>query len=207
MLKMENVTVTKEIYTKDDYLQEIKDFYAYVNAKAEKHGILKSKDEEEREKQEKADRLEKTSEIYLSAMKEVDEGCEMIEQIKANGYDLKFSTTSGNAYYDDMLIIKVSSDNPDDLPTEEISNIINMIDKFISYHNQYNRLKETYSNHWLADNSYFMGVFEYVAAKECCRGSSYIRIEDVKRLMLMSGIFMWEAGLSCAERNEVETNV
>lgn len=204
---MENVAVTKEIYSKDDYLQEIKDFYAYVNAKAEKHGILKSKDEEEREKQEKADRLEKTSEIYLSAMKEIDKGCEMVEQIKANGYDLKFSTTSGNTYYDDMFIIKVSSDNPDDLPTEEISNIINMIDKFISYHNQYNRLKEIYNNHWLADNPYFMGVFEYVAAKECCRGSSYIRIEDVKRLMLMSGIFMWEACLKCEEGSEVETNV
>lgn len=204
---MENAVVTKETYTKDDYLQEIKDFYAYVNAKAEKHGILKSKDEEEREKQEKADRLEKTSEIYLSAMKEIDKVCEKVEQIKANGYDLKFSTTSGNTYYDDMFIIKVSSDNPDDLPTEEISNIINMIDKFISYHNQYNRLKEIYNNHWLAANPYFMGVFEYVAAKECCRGSSYIRIEDVKRLMLMSGIFMWEAGLSCAEGSEVETNV
>ncbi len=204
---MENAVVTKETYTKDDYLQEIKDFYAYINAKAEKHGILKSKDEEEREKQEKADRLEKTSEIYLSAMKEIDKGCEKVEQIKANGYDLKFSTTSGNTYYDDMFIIKVSSDNPDDLPTEEISNIINMIDKFISYNNQYNRLKEIYNNHLLADNPYFMGVFEYVAAKECCRGSSYIRIEDVKRLMLMSGIFMLEAGLSCAEGSEVETNI
>ena len=52
-----------------------------------------------------------------------------------------------------------------------------------------------------------MGVFEYVAAKECCRGSGYIRIEDVKRLMLMSGIFMWEAGIKCAEGSEVETNV
>ena len=110
-------------------------------------------------------------------------------------------------FYDDRVIIKVSSNNPDDLPQEEVSNIIELMDTFISYHNQYNRLKEIYSGHWLADNPYFMGVFEYVAAKECCRGSSYIKIEDVKRLMLMSGIFMWEAGLSCAEGSEVETNV
>ena len=194
-------------YTKEDYQRELNEFLKQLNAKAEKHGVFKSKDEEEREKKEKADRLEKTTEIYLSVMKEVDEGRKMVEQIKDNGYDLKFSTISGNTFYDDRVIIKVSSNNPDDLPQEEVSNIIQLMDKFISYHNQYNRLKEIYSGHWLADNPYFMGVFEYVVAKECCKGSGYIKIEDVKRLMLMSGIFMWEAGLSCAEGSEDETNV
>lgn len=193
----------ESIYTKQDFQREMN---ALVE-KAKHYAIFPNEDEKRQKEREETEVMEKTSEIYLSIMEKVDEGRKMVEQIKANGYDLKFSTLNGNNFYDDKVIIKVSSNNPDDLPQEEVSNIIELMDKFISYHNQYDKLKEIYSGHWLADNSYLMGVFEYVAAKECCKGSSYIKIEDVKRLMLMSGIFMWEAGLHCAEGNEVEANV
>ena len=191
------------IYTKQDFQREMNTLFA----KAKHYGVFPNEDEKRQKEQEETELMEKTSEIYLSIIEEVDEGRKMVEQIKANGYDLKFSTINGNKFYDDKVIIKVSSNNPDDLPQEEVSNIIELMDKFISYHNQYNRLKEIYSGHWLADNPYFMGVFEYVAAKEYCKGSSYIKIEDVKRLMLMSGIFMWEAGLHCAENSPTDCEV
>ncbi len=197
---MENVVVTKETYTKDDYLQEIKDFYEYVNAKAEKYGILKSKAEEEREKKEKADRLEKNTETYISYISQHDKAREMIEQLKANGYDLKFSTEMKNQYIDDAIIVNVSSENPDDLPQDNVSDVVQIMDKFISYHTQYNNLKEAYDGHFLADNRYFESVFEYVAVKECCRNSNtFIELKNVKKLMLMSGIYMFQIGLHCSE--------
>ena len=187
-------------YTKEDYQRELNEFLKQLNAKAEKHGVFKSKDEDEREKKEKADRLEKTTDTYISYISRHDKAREMIEQLKANGYDLKFSTEMNSQYTDDAIIVNVSSENPDDLPQDEVSDIVQIMDKFMAYHTNYNQLKEIYDGHFLADNRYFESMFEYVAVKECCRNSStYIQLQNVKKLMLMSGVYMYQIGLHCSE--------
>ncbi len=187
-------------YTREDYRKELDEFIKQLNAKAEKYGVFKSKYEEELEKKEKADRLEKTTETYISYMSQHNKAREMIEQLKANGYNLKFSTQMNSKYNNDTIIVNVSSENPDELTQEEISNVCQMIDKFISYHSNYNQLKKIYCNHFFADNQYLKNMFEYVAVKECCRNSNrYIELKDVKKLMLMSGLYMYQAGLHCAE--------
>ena len=121
MLKMQ--------YTKEDYQRELNEFLKQLNAKAEKYGVFKSKDEEEREKKEKADRLGKTTDTYISYISRHDKAREMIEQLKANGYDLKFSTEMNSQYTDDAIIVNVSSKNPDDLPQDEVSDIVQIMDK------------------------------------------------------------------------------
>ncbi len=90
-----------EKFTKEDYIKELNAFTEQLNAKAKKHGIFKSKAEEEQEKKEKADRLEKTTETYITYISRYDKAREMIEQLKANGYDLKFSTEMESKYTDD----------------------------------------------------------------------------------------------------------
>lgn len=189
-----------EKFTKEDYIKELNEFTEQLNAKAEKYGVFKSKAEEEREKKEKADRLEKTTETYKTYISRYDKAQKMIEQLKANGYDLKFSTEINNQYTDDAIIVNVSSENPDNLPQDEVSDVVQIIDKFMAYHTNYNQLKEIYGSHFLADNRYFESMFEYVAVKECCRNSStYIQLQNVKKLMLMSGVYMYQIGLHCSE--------
>ena len=96
-------------YTKEDYQRELNEFLKQLNAKAEKHGLFKSKDEKEREKKEKADRLEKTTDTYISYISRHDKAREMIEQLKANGYDLKFSTEMNSQYTDDSASFSTST--------------------------------------------------------------------------------------------------
>ena len=164
-------------YTKEDYQRELNEFLEQLNAKAEKHGVFKSKDEEEREKKEKADRLEKTTDTYISYISKHDKAREMIKQLKANGYDLKFSTEMNSQYTDDAIIVNVSSENPDDLPQDEVSDVVQIMDKFISYHTHYKQIKNLYNSHFLANNGYFESMFEYAAVKECCKNScSFIEL-------------------------------
>lgn len=189
-----------EKFTKEDYIKELNEFTEQLNAKAEKYGVFKSKAEEEREKKEKADRLKKTTETYKTYISRYDKAQKMIEQLKANGYDLKFSTEINNQYTDDAIIVNVSSENPDDLPQDKVSDVVQIMDKFISYHTQYNNLKEAYDGHFLAGNRFFEDAFEYVAVKECCRNScTLIDLKNAKKLMLMSGIYMFQIGLHCSE--------
>lgn len=189
-----------ETFTKEDYTKELNAFCEQLNAKAIKHGVFKSKAEQEQEKKEKADRLEKTTETYISYISQHDKAREMIEQLRANGYDLKFSTEMNSHYTDDAIIVNVSSENPDDLPQDKVSDVVQIMDGFISCHTQYNNLKEAYDGHFLANSRFFEDAFEYVAVKECCRNScTLIELENVKKLMLMSGIYMYQIGLHCSE--------
>lgn len=197
-----------ETFTKEDYTKELNAFCEQLNAKAIKHGVFKSKAEEEQEKQEKSDRLEKTTETYISFLNNLDKGQELIEQLKANGYDLKFSTEMESHFTDDAIIVKVSSENPEDLSQDEINSIAQMLNKFTSYHILYNNIKEMWSGHCLADSTYFEELFQYVAVKEYCRNlNSFLTLEEVRKLMLMSGIYMYEIGYKIGKGGRISSRL
>ena len=45
-------------------------------------------------------------------------------------------------YKPDAIIVNVSSENPDDLPQDEVSDVVQIMDKFMAYHTNYNQIKE-----------------------------------------------------------------
>ena len=193
-----------ETFTKDDYTKELNAFCEQLNAKAIKHGVFKSRAGEEQEKKEKADRLEKTTESYISLLDKINKGRELIEQLKSNGYNLKFSTEGESRFTDDAIIVKVSCENPRNLSQDEINSIAQLLNKFASYHIHYNNIKEICSAHCLAVSTYFEELFQYVAVKEYCRNSnSYLPLEDVRMLMLMSGIYMGEMGYKIGKDDRI----
>lgn len=211
MLKM------KTTYTEQDFQKELREATDAICQKAKNYGLFPDKTEE---KKQRAELLEKTTEKYISFLNNIDKGQELIGQLKANGYDLKFSTEMESHFTDDAIIVKVSSENPDELPQDEINNISQELNKFVSYHTIYKSIKEMYggcsicsgcstcSVSSVIDSSYFEGAFQYVAVKEYCRNSTaFLTLEEVRKLMLMSGRYMYEIGYKIGKGGRISSRL
>lgn len=192
-------------YTKADFSKEME----ALKNKAMENGIFEPSEQEKQERAARNTEIESTTHKYINIMSVVPEFAEKVARLKECGIDLKFSTEQHTMYTAHTLRFKVSTENPENLKDEERSNIISGIDRFISYHNNYVNMESLYKEHWLSKGNIadiLLQSFEYAAVKPNKPTGGFIPLDEVKKLMLMSGIFMYELNAHCEKDDERTEN-
>lgn len=187
-------------YTKADFSKEME----ALKNKAMENGIFEPSEQEKQERGAMNTEIENTTYKYISIMSVVPKFAEKVADLKKCGLDLKFSTEQHSMYTENTLRFNVSTENPVTLKEEEINNIIRGIDRFISYHSNYVNMESLYKEHWLTKGNIadiLLQTFEYAAVKRNKPNGGFIPLDEVKKLMLMSGVFMYELNAQCENEN------
>lgn len=179
-------------YTREDFEKDLE----ALTKKAKENGLFELPEQEKKEREAIESEIQQTTEKISNYLLEDETTQKNIAQLKEYGIEVKFST-KGCKYSNNTFFFFVPNDDPQKLNLNEKQQIAQNISTATTWHRLYLRTQDMLNNHWLTKaniGNTFKQLFAYMAVRydENRTNAKLFYIDDVKELMLMSGLFMCE---------------
>lgn len=194
-------------YTQEDLQRELREAVEKVWEKGKQHGLYPDKTEEKKLKEyEDAQKIERATQRYMEAFKEVPEMWERMSYFIDKGISIIINpNVKNNGYTHNTITLSVSSEDPDQLDLNEVESMVTVIDKLKSADNFYSNMMESYNSHPLKGNDYLDLLMRYIIVKYINRPyHGYVEDTSVAEMLTAMMIHTLE---SVTNKEEIETQV